>query len=51
MRKLLLGAVVVLVLYGISQNPNQWADAGEGLGDKLATAADGFGTFLTRLFT
>ena len=51
MRKLLLIVVIGLVLYGISQNPNQWATAGEGLGDQLASIADGFGTFFTRLLT
>ncbi len=51
MRRLVLGIIVALILWGISQNPGQWADAAEGLGDKIGTAADGFGTFLTRLLT
>lgn len=51
MRKLVLLAVVAIVLYGISQNPNRWADAGHGLGSTVADVADGFGTFFTRLLT
>lgn len=51
MKRLAFGIIVALILWGISQNPGQWADAAEGLGDKIANAADGFGTFLTRVLT
>lgn len=51
MKRLALLAVIGIVLYGISQNPNRWADAGQGLGSTVADVADGFGTFFTRLLT
>lgn len=51
MKRALFGIFVALIVWGISQNPGQWADAAEGLGGKIAHAADGFGTFLTRVLT
>lgn len=51
MKRAAFAILVALVLWGISQNPGQWADAAEGGGDKLANVADNFGTFLTRVLT
>lgn len=51
MKRLALAILIGLILWGISQNPGQWADATEGAGDKLANVADNFGQFLTRVLT
>ncbi len=51
MKRLALGIIVALIVWGISQNPDQWADAAEGFGGKLATAANGIGTFFVRVLT
>jgi ABC-type cobalt transport system substrate-binding protein len=51
MRKLIAIVLAVLLIYGISQHPHQWADVGEGAGNKVANVAEGVGTFFTDLFT
>lgn len=51
MRKLLALAVILLLVYGISQNPGQSADTAAALGDHIAQGLRGAGTFIHQLVT
>lgn len=51
MRRLIGTALLILLIYSISQAPGPWADTFDELGGNLAEGARGFGTFLTLLVT
>jgi hypothetical protein len=51
MKRVIALLLVAVLVYGISQNPRRWAKAGKHVGNQIATAADGFGTFITDLAT
>jgi hypothetical protein len=51
MRKFLALVALIFIVYAISRAPGEWATAFDHGGARLGDAADGFGTFLTRLFS
>ena len=51
MRRLLGAALLILLVYAISQAPGPWADTFTELGTNAGEGARGIGTFLTLLVT
>jgi hypothetical protein len=51
MKKLIGYAVVIMVVLGISSEPDQWADVASAAGSKAVEIATGIGEFLHELFT
>lgn len=51
MKKIIGTALLILLIYSISQAPGPWSDTFGELGTNVAEGARGFGTFLTLLVT